>query len=461
MNLRTKPSVTALCRGSVSFSGLLAVAVSVAVFVASAGDAVAQIKPKDVVVATMTTTTDTSLLSVTTGGAASVLTGYGRGQHHSVALDPNDPRGVFGHGGWPALSGPVGHYLLNGLNASLRGGGDGVVGVFGKTARCHVYKDQLLFTISSVTTGLYTRPRLGGRARLLFRIPDAFDVTVMRDVAYVTSWNATASTSAIYWVDLTASTPTGGRLTLAPTSGTIAPFKAIGTVGWEGNAVYVVIGDRNGKLWFVDPTKSAGNAFTVTFGQSRGMAEAIMTHADQRVGMVIATAGAMYAQTNYNTGGSPFYTAPRGRAILDIATLGGGAQTYGKGCAGKQGVPTHDHGLNGWPYAGNTQFTLSMDNGPFNTNGALIIGASNTTYAGAPLPIDLSVIGGTGCFLNASILLQLGVRTDGKGEVVLPAAIPANQALVGVKLFTQWGLFEAGANPAGLITSAGLALTVR
>ncbi len=71
--------------------------------------------------------------------------------------------------------------------------------------------------------------------------------------------------------------------------------------------------DHSGKLWFVDPTKATNNAFTLTFGASRGMAEAITTHPDPSVGVVIATSTGLYKQIDYNTGGKPFYTVPARR----------------------------------------------------------------------------------------------------------------------------------------------------
>ncbi len=75
----------------------------------------------------MTVFIRTALLGSLAGVVTASIAGCGRGKHHWAAVDP---RGVFGLGGWPALSGQVGHYLLSGLNASLRGGGDGIVGLF-------------------------------------------------------------------------------------------------------------------------------------------------------------------------------------------------------------------------------------------------------------------------------------------------------------------------------------------
>ncbi len=107
------------------------------------------------------------------------------------------------------------------------------------------------------------------------------------------------------------------------------------------------------------------------------MAEAIMAHADQTIGMCIATATGIYSQA------------------------------FGVGCGGKGGVPVHGRGL------------------------------------------------------DASILPQLAASRCGTGKVVIAAAIGANSGPVGVHLFTRWGIFESGADNAGLITSAGLALTIR
>ena len=426
----------------------------------SGGSLQAQVPAPLVLVAESVNAGASVAMADTTGKRTAIAT-TGRGVHKSVALDPNDPFAVWGLGSWPTIgSAPIGHYILKGAAVSKKGIGDGVTGAFGRVERCHVFGDQLLITFSSVAPGLYSRPLSGGSAKLVASIQDAFDIAVLHGKVYVTTWAPATKASSLYEVDMSVTPVKVSQIKIAPTAG-VAPavFKAISVLGGEDTARYLLIGSSAGRLWFVDPTMTVGNAFHTTFGSSRGMAEAIATHPDQAIGIAIATSTGVYSQTNYNTGGKPFYTTTN--PILDMAVLGGGGRTFGQGCAGKAGEPTHGHSLNSWAYNGNTKFTLEMDGGPANTPGALVIGLSKSQYNGAKLPLSLALIGASKCFLNVSILLQFAVTTDAKGEIVVGAPIPVGATLIGARAFAQWGVFEMGANPAGLTTSKGLELVIR
>ncbi len=83
----------------------------------------------------------------------------------------------------------------------------------------------------------------------------------------------------------------------------------------------------------------------------------------------------------------------------------------------------------------------------------LLFGLSDTTYLGAPLPIDLSPIGATGCSAYISIDFQTVVLADGNGGGTYQASVPNDPSLVSAHFYNQWVALVPGANPLGLLTS--------
>ena len=73
--------------------------------------------------------------------------------------------------------------------------------------------------------------------------------------------------------------------------------------------------------------------------------------------------------------------------------------------------------------------------------------------------IDLSVIGMTGCFQFAG-LDSLNLLLPVAQQAVYTMPIPSNPALMGLQLTVQSAAFVNGVNPAGLISSNGVALTL-
>ena len=63
----------------------------------------------------------------------------------------------------------------------------------------------------------------------------------------------------------------------------------------------------------------------------------------------------------------------------------------------------------------------------------MIFGASNTTWSGNKLPLDLGFLGAPGCSLNVSfdLLLSLG------GGSQFKVAVPNDTKLLGVKFYMQ------------------------
>jgi len=88
----------------------------------------------------------------------------------------------------------------------------------------------------------------------------------------------------------------------------------------------------------------------------------------------------------------------------------------------------------------------------------LSIGASATSWFGVPLPFDLTVFGGTGCFVRNSVdLTQVGATTPGQnGAVSLTMTLPNNPFLTGATFYSQYLFLEGTANPLGIFTTNGL-----
>lgn len=101
-------------------------------------------------------------------------------------------------------------------------------------------------------------------------------------------------------------------------------------------------------------------------------------------------------------------------------------------------------------------FQMRLSNLPTIGLAGIYLGASRTTWAGIPLPFDLTPLGMTNCQqLVSGELLQ---NANANGDLVL--RIPASASLNGQQFFAQGVAFAPGANSANLVTSNALAMTV-
>lgn len=105
--------------------------------------------------------------------------------------------------------------------------------------------------------------------------------------------------------------------------------------------------------------------------------------------------------------------------ILMVGTARSQATVYGSSCAGASGIPP-TIGATGEPVIGNS-FTLDI-NGQPNLPGLIILGLSDSTWSGFPLPLELSGFGLPGCFLNASFDFQVPFFLDGSGQFSAPVS---------------------------------------
>ena len=126
--------------------------------------------------------------------------------------------------------------------------------------------------------------------------------------------------------------------------------------------------------------------------------------------------------------------------------------TFGSGCMGTVSVGSLV-GI-GYPDLG-FQPKLAVSGVRSNQLGALLLGTSNTSWNGNPLPFDLSSIGMNGCSLRTSSEVSLPLAT-GAGAPSLTLAIPLDLALRGVKFYAQYANADAGANLLGVVVTNGL-----
>jgi hypothetical protein len=118
-------------------------------------------------------------------------------------------------------------------------------------------------------------------------------------------------------------------------------------------------------------------------------------------------------------------------------------------CAGSNGFPTL--GNSGVPEIG-VAFSVTLSSARPNAPSTLLVGLSNTQWAGLTLPFNLSVIGGIGCNLYASGDIQLGTTTNGAGAASIAITFATNTALIGLDFYNQYIVFDSF-NALGLVFS--------
>lgn len=137
----------------------------------------------------------------------------------------------------------------------------------------------------------------------------------------------------------------------------------------------------------------------------------------------------------------------------------GGAYRYGLGCPGGRGI-TPEASTNAVPLPGLTTFTQLLEKAGSNYPAMFILGASPSTWNGAPLPLSLGFMGAPNCFLEASLDIYVPVMTvgsgPGAGSAKLLTPIPAVGSLAGLRAYTQWVVFDKRSGNGVLSTAAPL-----
>ena len=108
----------------------------------------------------------------------------------------------------------------------------------------------------------------------------------------------------------------------------------------------------------------------------------------------------------------------------------------------------------GEPVLANT-FSVDVSQARPNAPALLLIGASNQSWNGIPLPLPLAAAGAPGCSLLAAGDTIVAVATDGSGRAAFTFAVPPDPTLLGARLFNQYAVFDPGANAMGLVWTRG------
>ncbi len=132
----------------------------------------------------------------------------------------------------------------------------------------------------------------------------------------------------------------------------------------------------------------------------------------------------------------------------------GSAIPYGAGCPGTNGIASHGAAT---PAALGSTAIYELHSGPLNSPTFLYLGASNTTFLGLGLPLNLAFLGAP-CDLLTSIDATIPAMTDATGYANIALPVPASlPAAVGARFYSQFVSVEPlPVNPLGLTYSNGL-----
>ena len=136
--------------------------------------------------------------------------------------------------------------------------------------------------------------------------------------------------------------------------------------------------------------------------------------------------------------------------------------TYGQGCPGSNGKLA-EVGATGAPSLGGS-FDVDLYGARTTTLAVMTLGFRRDSVGTLlPLPVELPTLGlaAPGCFLLVDPASSLVQFTDARGSATQPFRLPFAPALRGLGFYTQWLVFDAGANAAGLVLSNALQLAIR
>ena len=139
---------------------------------------------------------------------------------------------------------------------------------------------------------------------------------------------------------------------------------------------------------------------------------------------------------------------------LDVCST----STFGAACKGTSGTPMLSFGE--LPRVGKP-FAVDLGSARATTASLWILGGSNKSWGALPLPFGLGVLGAPGCSLYCSLDTTLGVATDAKGAASVAFTMPNIPGLASTSLYTQFLVFDAGANKGNLVMTEGGQFTIR
>ncbi|HKB16716.1 MAG TPA: hypothetical protein VKF62_11670, partial [Planctomycetota bacterium] len=115
---------------------------------------------------------------------------------------------------------------------------------------------------------------------------------------------------------------------------------------------------------------------------------------------------------------------------------------FGTGCPASPGFLPSIGSTGGSPLPPNPTYAITLSSAPGNWLALLVLGASNSTWSGAPLPVPLSAFGGpAGCNLLVSPDVALPATVSPTGTAVVLAPLPAGLLCAGTA-YAQWAVFN-------------------
>jgi len=129
----------------------------------------------------------------------------------------------------------------------------------------------------------------------------------------------------------------------------------------------------------------------------------------------------------------------------------------GAGCPGTRGIPSLFPTTA--PTIGGTM-TVRLAYGPISSIAFFLIGFSNTTWNGSPLPFDLGTLGAPGCLLRASAEGATAIVTDINGTAVKNYPLPNDPSLLSIVLYEQVLALDPPANPLNFTASNSGTFTI-
>lgn len=144
---------------------------------------------------------------------------------------------------------------------------------------------------------------------------------------------------------------------------------------------------------------------------------------------------------------APTGTLGTAAGIVEVGMLMARVSSYGKGCAGSAGTPTHNT-------AGTPQLTqtisFGLTSGVPSSFAVLVLGFYNGS---PPFPMELSAFGMPNCFQYTDTVSIQFAPLDGAGAGAVPFTIPNDGGLISVKFFSQFACIDPAANATGITTS--------
>ncbi|MCA8942379.1 MAG: S8 family serine peptidase [Planctomycetes bacterium] len=85
----------------------------------------------------------------------------------------------------------------------------------------------------------------------------------------------------------------------------------------------------------------------------------------------------------------------------------------------------------------------------------LMLGFSDSIWAGLPLPLDLSQFGGTGCQIHLAPRMTVGTGSDGAGTAFVNVQFGSGTGLLGVHVFSQYIVLDASSSRMITLSNSG------